>query len=126
MVHVKKEAVAEPKLDDDTPWVDPRHPRAVGRHGERPRESRDRRDVSRFENGIPLLFATTDAQTNGHDVTDIVKQFYEKTPFPNYEDLDSVRALLEKGAARDVCPPVERADSRTTAAFSKWVAAPAS
>jgi SAM-dependent methyltransferase len=30
------------------------------------------------------------------DVTDIVKAFYEKTPFPNYDDVDNERALLEK------------------------------
>jgi ubiquinone/menaquinone biosynthesis C-methylase UbiE len=33
------------------------------------------------------------------DVTEIVKQFYEKTPFPNYDDLDNERALLEKARA---------------------------
>ena len=26
-------------------------------------------------------------------------RFYEKTPFPNYDDIDNVRALLEKGRA---------------------------
>ena len=29
----------------------------------------------------------------------VVKQFYEKTPFPNYDDLDNQRALLEKARA---------------------------
>ena len=29
-------------------------------------------------------------------MTEIVKQFYEQTPFPNYDDLDNHRALLEK------------------------------
>ena len=32
-------------------------------------------------------------------MTEIVKQFYEKTPFPNYDDLDTPRALLEKARA---------------------------
>jgi SAM-dependent methyltransferase len=29
----------------------------------------------------------------------MVKQFYEETPFPNYEDVDTARALLEKARA---------------------------
>ena len=48
------------------------------------------------EEGIPRLFVANDAQD---DVTEIVKQFYEKTPFPNYDDLDNRRALLEKARA---------------------------
>jgi SAM-dependent methyltransferase len=49
------------------------------------------------EEGIPRLFSpTTDAEAVGRDVTEVVKQFYEKTPFPNYDNLDNVRALLEK------------------------------
>jgi carbamoyltransferase len=48
------------------------------------------------EDGIPRLFVTNDAKD---DVTEIVKQFYEKTPFPNYDDLDNRRALLEKARA---------------------------
>jgi carbamoyltransferase len=49
------------------------------------------------EEGIPRLFVTDDASTD--DVTEIVKRFYEKTPFPNYDDLDSQRALLDKARA---------------------------
>ena len=30
------------------------------------------------------------------DVTDIVKQFYEAHPFPNYDDHDSLESLLKK------------------------------
>jgi carbamoyltransferase len=48
------------------------------------------------EEGIPRLFVPTERITNGKDTTEIVKQFYEKTPFPNYDDLDNHRALLEK------------------------------
>ena len=52
------------------------------------------------EDGIPRLFVPTDAEhIAGRDVTDIVKQFYEKTPFPNYDDLDTPRALMEKARA---------------------------
>ena len=48
------------------------------------------------EDGIPRLFVLDDAR---EDVTEIVKQFYEKTPFPNYDDLDTQRALVEKARA---------------------------
>ncbi len=34
-------------------------------------------------------------KTDG-DVTEIVKQFYEEHPFPNYDDHDSVRSLISK------------------------------
>lgn len=49
------------------------------------------------EEGIPRLFVL-DKETagEGQDVTELVKQFYEKTPFPNYDDLDNHRALMEK------------------------------
>ena len=52
------------------------------------------------EEGIPRLFVLTDTRGNGApDVTETVKQFYEKSPFPNYDDLDSQRALVEKARA---------------------------
>jgi carbamoyltransferase len=50
--------------------------------------------------GIPRLFVPTeDTPGAGTDVTELVKQFYEQTPFPNYEDLDNQRALIEKARA---------------------------
>jgi carbamoyltransferase len=52
------------------------------------------------EDGIPRLFVLTEAEdARGRDVTEIVKQFYETTPFPNYDDLDNQRALIEKARA---------------------------
>jgi SAM-dependent methyltransferase len=56
-------------------------------------------DCYPIENGIGRLFVPTEEVTNGIDVTDLVQQFYEKTPFPNYDDIDNSRALLEKGRA---------------------------
>jgi 2-polyprenyl-3-methyl-5-hydroxy-6-metoxy-1,4-benzoquinol methylase len=38
----------------------------------------------------------TEGLVQGQDVTELVKEFYEQTPFPNYDDLDNHRALLEK------------------------------
>src|SRR5262249_46304507 len=45
---------------------------------------------------IPRLFVPTEGLAPGQDVTEIVQKFYERTPFPNYDDLDNHRALLEK------------------------------
>jgi SAM-dependent methyltransferase len=47
------------------------------------------------EDGIPLLFEPNEAMAG--DVTNIVKAFYEDTPFPNYDDLDSRNSLSQKG-----------------------------
>ena len=47
------------------------------------------------EEGIPLLFWPTELEAE-QDVTDVVKAFYEETPFPNYDDLDSRWHLREK------------------------------
>jgi SAM-dependent methyltransferase len=46
------------------------------------------------DDGIPLLFASDEGQTQ--HVTDIVKAFYEENPFPNYDDFDSKQSLVEK------------------------------
>ena len=47
--------------------------------------------------GIPRLFWPNDASA-GTDVTEMVKSFYEETPFPNYDDLDSPEQLRSKAA----------------------------
>jgi SAM-dependent methyltransferase len=47
-----------------------------------------------IERGIPRLFVTDDLEED--DVTQQVKAFYEKTPFPNYDDLDSRDSLMVK------------------------------
>jgi SAM-dependent methyltransferase/uncharacterized protein YbaR (Trm112 family) len=45
--------------------------------------------------GIPQLFVPNE-WGGTLDVTDIVKEFYEETPFPNYDDLDSRESLQAK------------------------------
>ena len=51
-----------------------------------------------FENddNIPRLFWPHDNIDSSSDVTELVKAFYEETPFPNYDDHHSVRSLIEK------------------------------
>jgi carbamoyltransferase len=89
--------VASPSapLDPESPWIDPitGDPLAV--------TAKSARNVVTgrcypVEDGIPRLFVTNDADD---DVTELVRQFYERTPFPNYDDLDNRRALLEKARA---------------------------
>jgi carbamoyltransferase len=46
--------------------------------------------------GIPQLFWPHDSADDPRDVTERVKAFYEETPFPSYDDHDSVRSLVEK------------------------------
>jgi SAM-dependent methyltransferase len=48
------------------------------------------------EHDIPLLFWPNEWESNKTDVTELVKSFYEKTPFPNYEDCDSAGSLIQK------------------------------
>jgi SAM-dependent methyltransferase len=48
------------------------------------------------EHGIPLLFAPNEWNAESKDVTDEVRAFYEETPFPNYDDFDSIASLTRK------------------------------
>ncbi len=52
--------------------------------------------VFECEGGIPLLFWSNEWKDSQTDVTNVMKSFYEETPFPNYEDLDSTWSLREK------------------------------
>jgi SAM-dependent methyltransferase len=48
------------------------------------------------EDGVPRLFWPTEATNGARDVTEIVKAFYEESPFPNYDEHDTVRSLIDK------------------------------
>jgi carbamoyltransferase len=49
-----------------------------------------------LDGGIWKLFWPHAHFDSSADVTRIVQQFYEENPFPNYDDHDSVRTLIEK------------------------------
>lgn len=49
-----------------------------------------------IESGIPCLFTPNEWPEEGRDVTDKVKAFYEETPFPNYDGLDTRVSLRRK------------------------------
>lgn len=48
------------------------------------------------EDGISHLYWPHETIADDADVTEAVKAFYEETPFPNYQDHDSIRSLIEK------------------------------
>jgi uncharacterized protein YbaR (Trm112 family) len=49
-----------------------------------------------IEKGIPLLFCPNDWEEGKEDATDLVRDFYERDPFPKYDDVDSRKSLEEK------------------------------
>jgi SAM-dependent methyltransferase len=49
-----------------------------------------------IRDGLPLLFWPNEWTGDRLDVTDQVKEFYEETPFPNYQEFDSVSSLIRK------------------------------
>ena len=48
------------------------------------------------DDGIPQLFWSNQWEAGKSDVTEQVRSFYEETPFPNYDEFDSVASLAEK------------------------------
>ena len=42
------------------------------------------------------MFAANDWDDSKEDVTERIKEFYEETPFPNYDDFDSAASLIDK------------------------------
>src|SRR5262249_12314497 len=48
------------------------------------------------EDDMLLMFWPHGSFSDPDDVTEKVKAFYEATPFPNYDDHDSVRSLIDK------------------------------
>lgn len=52
-----------------------------------------------IEKGIPHLYVPDEDAPRQEAVTRDVQAFYEETPFPNYEDTDSIEDLIEKAGA---------------------------
>lgn len=52
--------------------------------------------IYKIENGISLLFVPNNWDNETEDVTETIKSFYEKTPFPNYEDSENIGSLIQK------------------------------
>ena len=48
------------------------------------------------EGDIPHMFYINSDKNDPRDVTEIIKSFYEETPFPNYDDFDDVAGLIQK------------------------------
>jgi len=61
---------------------------------------RDASHTYPIRDGIPFLFAQRVAPgAAANDVTEMVKEFYEETPFPNYDGLDTRDSLRNKARA---------------------------
>jgi hypothetical protein len=75
-----------------------RCPRCDGRLGEAGQRfvCRSCSQVYPVTDGIAQLFVPNDWADGKLDVTNIVKDFYEDTPFPNYDDMDSRETLRKK------------------------------
>jgi SAM-dependent methyltransferase len=60
-----------------------------------------REGSSRFQqtDGVWQLFSPHEKYDDPADVTVRVKEFYEETPFPNYDDHDSLGSLMDKARA---------------------------
>lgn len=50
----------------------------------------------RSDGDIPVLFRPNEWDASKDDVTEPIQAFYEKTPFPNYDDFDDVGSLIQK------------------------------
>lgn len=46
--------------------------------------------------GIPSLFWPNEWDPSKEDITEKIKSFYEKTPFPDYDEFDSIGSLIDK------------------------------
>jgi 2-polyprenyl-3-methyl-5-hydroxy-6-metoxy-1,4-benzoquinol methylase len=46
--------------------------------------------------GIPMLYWQNEWDASKEDVTEKIRSFYEKNPFPDYDDFDNVGTLIEK------------------------------
>jgi SAM-dependent methyltransferase len=58
--------------------------------------SADRERRYAIADGIAQLFVPSDPAMSDRDVTETVKAFYEDTPFPNYDDIESRDSLIAK------------------------------
>lgn len=58
--------------------------------------------------GIPQLFWPHDGFATSGDVTEKVKSFYEDSPFPNYNDHDSIQSLVEKAMRGEYAQALDR------------------
>jgi len=60
------------------------------------------------EDGIRRMFWPHENIGDPGDVTERVKAFYEETPFPNYDDHESVRSLIDKSRKRIYAHALDR------------------
>lgn len=49
-----------------------------------------------IDEGIPCMYAPTDPRSSQEELTKTIRSFYEDTPFPNYDDTESIESLVTK------------------------------
>ncbi|HLH44781.1 MAG TPA: carbamoyltransferase N-terminal domain-containing protein [Bryobacteraceae bacterium] len=59
--------------------------------------------------GVPQLYWPHDGAADPNDVTGKVKAFYEETPFPNYDEHESLRSLIEKARRGEYARQLDQA-----------------
>jgi SAM-dependent methyltransferase len=52
--------------------------------------------IFKTNDGIPMLYWQNEWGASKEDVTQKIRSFYEKNPFPDYDDFDNVGTLIEK------------------------------
>ena len=53
-------------------------------------------EIYKTNDGIPMLYWQNEWDASKEDVTEKIRSFYEKNPFPDYDDFDNVETLIEK------------------------------
>src|SRR4029453_5449546 len=76
----------------------PRTGKRMGRVGDADVSEADPTVVFPIEAGILRAFVPHEPIAG--DFTQVIKAFYEETPFPNYEGTDDVGSLIQKSVAR--------------------------
>jgi carbamoyltransferase len=61
------------------------------------------------EGGVWRMFWPHEQIDSPSDVTEMVKAFYERTPFPNYDEHDSLRSLMDKARKGAYAAALDRA-----------------
>jgi len=96
---VKARKQKDPKLYRNTPYLHllicPRCQGTLAR-GESEFLCHDCSHGFPIEDGIPLLYWPDNSNLTPDDVTEIVRSFYEKNPFPDYEETDNLTRLKDK------------------------------
>ncbi len=92
---VGEEELSRPPRIDQAPWSSPCCGAPVGSESA-PDRCSECGQLFSTEEGIARFYWPHEGVNDSGDVTRQVQAFYEENPFPNYDDHDSVRSLVDK------------------------------